>query len=667
VSAALEELRPLLSPGALLSGEADLAVYSYDAAYDRAKPEGVVLAASVEDVRRAVAFCAKAHLPFVARGAGTNLSGGCVALRGGLVISLARLDKILEVDAAAGVAVVEPGVVNLDLQKRVEPLGFFYAPDPASFKVSTIGGNIAENAGGPRCLKYGTTTGHVLAVEAVMADGTVQKFSLEDEGPELLSLLVGSEGTLGIVVKAWLRLTPKPAEIRTLLAGFPSIDAAVECVSAIIAAGIVPRVLEALDKMTVDSVEAYKPCGYPSAEAVLLIELDGDGVSVASDSSQVEGLCRAYGAAEVRAARDEAERERLWEGRRGAYAAMARLAPNVCVEDGVVPRDKLPEVVRRIKAIMAAHKLTGGLLFHAGDGNIHPNVAYDERDAEQTARVRQAGHEILQACVELGGSLSGEHGIGLDKREAMAWLFSPQTLGLFRRVKAAWDPRSLANPDKIIPLSREKTGRVFQRPALPELSAQGRRLQAQMAGAAYSKKKLFIRGSGSRLGRAPGADELILETAGLNAIREFDEKNLTVTVEAGHSLRMLHDALLRKGFFVRLPDAGGTVGGLLASKPHPSIRQDILGMRVLLSDGSDCELGGKVVKNVAGYDLPRLLLGSWGGLALIVEVTLRLYAKPQPRPKLKEEKRLPPPYSPWAAKAKSGFDPDNLLNSWLVS
>ena len=664
MTAPLAELRPLLSEGALLTEDADLAVYSYDAAYDRAKPDGVVVARSVEDVQRAVAFCHKNRVPFVARGAGTNLSGGCVALRGGLVISLARLNRVLRVDTRALVAVVEPGVVNLDLQKKLEPLGFFYAPDPASFKVSTIGGNVAENAGGPRCLKYGTTTNHVLAVEAVMPDGRLEKFSLDDHGPEIMSLLVGSEGTLGIVTKAWVRLTRQPEEIRTLLAAFDSIDAAVGCVSAVIAKGIVPRVLEALDKTTVDSVEAYAHAGYPRSEAVLLIEVDGEPEAAAREAAEVERLCRENGATEVRAATDPAQRERLWEGRRGAYAAMARLAPNVSVEDGVVPRDKLPEIVRRIKEITAQHGLTAGLLFHAGDGNIHPNIGYDERDEAQTRRVREAGRDILQACVELGGSLSGEHGIGVDKREAMAWLFSPQTLDLFRRLKLAFDPRTLANPDKVLPLGGEKKGPGFSRPPLPELSAQARRLVAQALGCAQAKRPMLVRGSSSRLKLAPAGDALFLDTAGLRSLIDLDGKNLTLTVEAGYPLRELHHDLARRGFFLRLPEAGGTLGGLLATKPSPALRDDVLGMRVLLADGAVCELGGKVVKNVAGYDVPRLLLGSWGGLAVILEVTLKLHAAPQARPPLAPAAF--PMYSPWARRVKASFDPLGLLNRFLI-
>jgi glycolate oxidase subunit GlcD len=651
---ALSELAPKLSPGSLLTSAADLATYSYDAALDRAKPDAVLLARSAADVASAVTWCAAHKVPFVARGAGTNLSGGCIALRGGLVISTARLNRILSIDAGARVACVEPGVVNMDLQKAVEPLGLFYAPDPASFRVSTIGGNCAENAGGPRCLKYGVTTNHVLSVEAVMPDGTLARFSQEDAGPELLSLLVGSEGTLGVLTRIWVKLTPLPEETRTLLAGFPSIDAAISCVSAIIAAGILPRCLEAMDRDTVESVELGRPLGYPKDPAVLLIELDGSRGAVAREAEAVGNLCREHGASDVRAARDPAERERLWEGRRGAYAALARLAPNVLVEDGVVPRDKLPDVVRRIQEIAAKHRVKTYLLFHAGDGNIHPNIVFDERDAELTARVKAAGHEILQACVELGGSLSGEHGIGLDKRDAMATLFSPETLNLFRRVKSALDPDMLANPDKLFPLPGAATGPGFRRPPSAPLGEHARLLIEKVRDSVDAR--LRVRGADTRLPGETPAGHVELLTTGMNQILDWDHKNLTLTVEAGISLNGLHRELSVKGFYLRLPQAGGTLGGLLATRPWPGVREDLIGMRLLLSSGEVVEFGGKVVKNVAGYDLARLVLGSWGRFGVILDATFKLHHAPSELPLV-----LPKParatLGPWASKLKAAFDP----------
>ncbi len=661
----LAELGAAVAPGSLLTSAADLAVYSYDAALDRARPDAVLVARSAEDVRRAVAWCAANKVPFVARGAGTNLSGGCIPLRGGLVISLARMNRILSIDESARAACVEPGVVNLELQKEAEKLGLFYAPDPASYKVSTIGGNAAENAGGPRCLKYGVTTNHVLAVEAVMPDGTLARFSHDDAGPELASLLVGAEGTLGVLTRLWVKLTPLPEETRTLLAGFPSIDAAIACVSAIIAAGVVPRCLEAMDRDTVRSVQVGRDLGYPDDPAVLLIEVDGGRLAVEREAEAVRTLCREHGAASVRAAADPAERERLWEGRRGSYAALARLAPNVLVEDGVVPRDKLPECVRRLQEIAAKHRVKVYLLFHAGDGNIHPNILFDERDAELTRRVKAAGHEMLQACVELGGSLSGEHGIGADKRDAMACLFSPETLSLFRRVKDALDPENIANPDKIFPLPGvPRSGPGFLRPPSAPLSEHALHVVEKVK-EAPKDARFRVRGASTR-STAPTPDGAVeLLTTGMSRIVDWDRKNQTLTVEAGISLHGLHRELEAQGFHLRLPKVGGTLGGLLATRPWPGIREDILGMRLLLSNGDVVELGGKVVKNVAGYDLPRLVLGSWGTFGVILDATFKLHARPVEVP-LSPPPAAPPEFGPWALKARRAFDPDGRLNPELT-
>jgi glycolate oxidase subunit GlcD len=660
----LDELQAQVAPGSLHSSPTELSVYSYDGALARARPDAVLIARSVDDVRRAVAWCAANKVPFIARGAGTNLSGGCVPVKGGLVIALARLNRILSLDVAGRVACVEPGVVNLDLQKEAEKVGLFYAPDPASFRVSTLGGNAAENAGGPRCLKYGVTTNHVLAVEVVMPDGALARFSLEDDGPELLSLLIGAEGTLGILVKLWVRLTPIPEDTRTILAGFVSIDAAVACVSAIIAAGVVPRCLEAMDRPTVESVEAGRPLGYPKDPAILLIELDGPPAECAREALLVGSLCVESGATTVRAALDPLERERLWEGRRGAYAALARLAPNVLVEDGVVPRDKLPDIVRRIQEISAKHQVKAYLLFHAGDGNIHPNIAYDERDASETARVKAAGHEMLQACVELGGSLSGEHGIGLDKRDAMAWLFTDETLKLFHRVKGAVDPLNLANPDKLFPLPGSKPGLGFIRPPAGALSEYAKLLVDKVR-TAPPGSVFRVRGASTRWKDATAEGAVELLTAGLGRIVDLDKRNFTLTVETGVSMHALHRELESQGVFLRLPKAGGTVGGLLATRPWSGLREDILGMRVLLSNGDVVELGGKVVKNVAGYDLARLLLGSWGTYGVILEVTMKLHARAIVAPSALAEPKLPK-LSPWALRVRKAFDPDGRLNPTLA-
>lgn len=661
MSLPVRELEGALS-GPVLTAEADRAAYAFDGALARSLPEAVVLAQSAEDVQKAVAWCAVRGVPYVARGAGTNLAGGCVPVKGGLVISLARLNRILSIDTARRRAVVEPGVVNLHLQDAAAPLGLFYAPDPASFKVCTLGGNLGENAGGPRCLKYGTTTNHVRAVEAVMPDGTLGRFSLEDPGPEVMSLLIGSEGTLGVITKAWLDLVPLPERVVTVLAAFPSLDEAMACVAGIVASGVSPRVLEAMDRMTVDSIEAYVPAGYPKAEAVLLIEVEGTPAETERDLEAVREHCGRHGATEFRVARETPERDRLWEGRRSAYAALARLAPNVSVEDGVVPRDRLPEAARRLRELAREHKVEPALLFHAGDGNLHPNTIYDERDHAQTERVRAAGHDILRLCVELGGSISGEHGIGLEKRAAMAWLFEPEALALFRRVKESLDPQGLANPDKLIPLPGEAPpGPALARRAAP-LSDAAASLVERVREKAGSE--LFVVGSGTKVPPALRAEAAeVLTTRPLASIRRLDRANFIVTAEAGITMSELKAALEPEGFFLPLPLVPGTLGGLLAARPWPGIRDCVLAMRILLSDGTVCSVGAPVVKSVAGYDVPRLLLGSWGTLAVVLEATLKLSPR---RPDVPND--LPPArraaMGPWHRRLKRAFDPQGRLNRW---
>ncbi|MFH1724891.1 MAG: FAD-linked oxidase C-terminal domain-containing protein [Elusimicrobiota bacterium] len=653
--------------GELLTGDADLLTYSYDASMERARPDAVAIVRSADEVRRVVSWCAARGVPYVARGAGTNLSGGCVPLKGGVVISLAKLDRILAVDTSEDHAVVEPGVVNLRLQTALAGVGRFYAPDPASHKVCTLGGNAAENAGGPRCLKYGVTANHVRRLEAVMPNGSLETFSIDDAGPEIVSLLIGAEGTLGVITKLWVGSLPLPETVSTVLAAFPTLDAAMGCVTDIIAAGVLPRSLEAMDRATIDSIEAYAPAGYPRAEAVLLIEVEGTPQRVAFELDRIKTICAGRDCGEYRLAADPAQRERLWEGRRSSYAALARLAPNVLVEDGVVPRDRLPEAARRVSAIAREYDIRTTLLFHAGDGNLHPNIVFDERDKALTARVKEAGFQMMRACVELGGSISGEHGIGIDKRAAMGWLYPPETLDLFRRIRRTLDPDGLANPGKILPLPEESApGRPSRRPRREPTDA-ARSLIERVREKAGRAEQTAVIGSGTKT--PPGLrakTSEVLTTRPLSAILDFDRANYTVTAEAGITPSELKAALEPEGFYVPLPLLPGTLGGLLATKPWAGLRDGLLGARILLVDGTVAELGAKVVKNVAGYDVPRLLLGSWGTLAIILEATLKLLPF---RPEIPS--RLPAPGRPrfgrWHTALKKAFDPEGRLNSWVLT
>jgi glycolate oxidase subunit GlcD len=444
----------------IVSDPAELRVYECDGLpLHKRPPTAVALCSSREEVIQAVRWCHQRSVHFVPRGAGTGLSGGATPICGGLVIDTNRMRRILKVDLENRYTVVEPGVINIRVTEAVEGHGFIYAPDPSSQKACTIGGNIAENSGGPHCLKYGMTTDHVLGLEAVLPGGEVVRTGgpLADQpGYDLTGFLVGTEGTCGIVVEATLRLVARPQAVRTFLAIFDSMALACRMVEQVTAAGILPAALEILDQNTIRAVEAsVYAAGYPpDAAAVLLVEIDGFEAGMDEDESRIRAIaldCRAIG---FRGARDAAERAKLWKGRKGAFGAMGRINTDLYVLDGVVPRTRLEATLERIYAIAARHRVTLSNVFHAGDGNLHPNISYDGRDPEESARVLLAGREILEACVEAGGSISGEHGVGIEKREFIPLLFSKEDLALMSDLRHAVDPEERSNPGKLFPDSR---------------------------------------------------------------------------------------------------------------------------------------------------------------------------------------------------------------------
>ena len=452
------ELQRVLGAKHVITEPEQLRVYECDGLTGhRAIPELVVLPGSTEDVQAVVRACSRERVPFVARGAGTGLSGGATPLAGGVVVSLARMNRILEIDLAGQRIVVEPGVANLDVTGAVAEEGYFYAPDPSSQQVCTIGGNVAENSGGAHCLKNGFTVHHVTGVTLVLPDGETVELggkALDPDGPDLLGVVVGSEGTLGIVTRITLRLVRAPEAVRTLLAGFETTDAAGAAVSGIVAAGILPSAIEMMDRLTIEAAELAVAPGYPAgAGAVLLVELDGVSAQVEEDAVEVERVCAECGAFEIRAATNDLARALLWKGRKSAFAAMGRVATDYYVQDGVVPRTRLPEVLRRIEELSAIHGLRVGNVFHAGDGNLHPLVLYDA-DQGETERARDLAEAILDACLDAGGSLTGEHGVGMDKACSMPRMFSERDLEVFGRVRRAFDRDGLCNPGKVIPTPR---------------------------------------------------------------------------------------------------------------------------------------------------------------------------------------------------------------------
>ncbi len=451
----IEAITKILGQENVLNSEIDLAVYGYDGSLHSAMPDVIVLPRTTEQVSAIVSLASKEGVPIVARGSGTNLSGGSLPLGGGIVIHFSRMNKILEIDIENQRALVEAGVINLDLQNALSPYGYYFAPDPASQKVSTMGGNLAENAGGPHCLKYGVMTNHVLGAEVVLPDGQVLWTggkACDHLGYDLLGVLVGSEGTLAIVTKMMVRIMKKPEAVQTFLAIFNSLEDAGNTVSAIIGAGIIPATLEMMDRTVIKAVEESIHAGYPlDAEAVLIIELDGIKDGMDRLAQRIIEICKSNHVREVKRATSEAEQAQLWSGRKGALGALARLKPNYLLEDGTVPRTRLPEALKKVVAIGKKYHLEIGIFLHAGDGNLHPTILFDARNEEERERVLQAGTEILKVCVEAGGTISGEHGIGIEKINEMALLFTPQDFESMRDLKDAFDPHRIFNPGKLVP------------------------------------------------------------------------------------------------------------------------------------------------------------------------------------------------------------------------
>ena len=452
------ELRRIVGDGGVVQDPLELLTYECDALpYLRAAPGAVVLPASAAEVQRVVRLCARERVPFVPRGHGTGLSGGALPVADGVVIALSRLNRVLGVDIPNQRVTVEPGVTNLEITRQVAPFGYYYAPDPSSQQVCSIGGNIAENSGGAHCLKYGFTTHHVLGVEAVLADGGLVRIdgALTDApGPDLVGLIVGSEGTLAIVTSATVRILRRPETVQTLLAAFDTIDAGGAAVSDIIGAGIIPAAVEMMDALAIRAAEAAVHPGFPDTDTVLIVELDGPAAEVRALFDTVEDICRRAGATTIEVAQNEEQRARIWRGRKAAFAAMGRVSPNYYVQDGVVPRTRLPEVLNRIRQLETRSGLRIGNVFHAGDGNLHPLICYDERVPGQADKAVDAAAEILSYCIEAGGSLTGEHGIGADKAAYMPQMFTADDLALMQRVRAAFDPHALCNPGKVFPTPR---------------------------------------------------------------------------------------------------------------------------------------------------------------------------------------------------------------------
>ncbi len=648
----IRRVRKIVGKEHVRCGPTDLEVYSYDGSLARGRPGAVAFPADTQETAALVRAASEAGVACVPRGFGTNLSGGSIPPDDGLVICLTRLNRILSIRPDRRCARVQTGVTNLELQNALAPLGFFYAPDPASQKVATLGGNVGENSGGPRCVKHGVTKNHVLGMEVVLPDGEAVRVggeALDPPGYDLCGILVGSEGTLGIVTEVTVRILPLAESVVTLLAVYDRVADAARSVSGIIAEGIVPASLEMMDAPVMRAVEESCPCGYPlDAAAVLIIEVDGPAVGLKEQAERIRRICASEGCRQVREAGDTEERDRLWAGRRGAFGAIARLAPGYLVADCTVPRTKLPEALERVRLIAQGHQLAHGNVFHAGDGNLHPLLFFDSRDPDQLDRVRRAGREIMKECVELGGTITGEHGVGIEKLEAMRLIFSEEDLDAQRAVRQAFDPEGRFNPGKAVPgVARERP--VVTSP--PRASADDTAWMPETVEEACAIVTRAFRDGTALLPEGGGHWRTfgnimerglpILRSAGLASIVEYDPPNQTIRVQAGIPLADLQEALRpnRQWLPIRpFPGARGAilVGSMVAlgacgpeRMRYGAPRDLLLGLRFVSGTGRLVSTGGKVVKNVAGYDLGRLLAGSAGTLGFLTELTLRLSSLPE--------------------------------------
>jgi len=703
VDALVKDLRSLLTPGQVVSDAEELLVYECDGlTHYRHRPRAVVFPVSTEEVSAVLKLLARERVPLVPRGAGTGLSGGALAVGGGVCVELARMRRVLKVDAENRLAVVEAGVVNAQISRAAAPHGLYYVPDPSSQASCTVGGNVGENAGGIHCLKYGTTTDHVLGARVVLSDGRVVDLGgacVQTPGYDLMGVFVGSEGTFGVATEITVKLTPVAPSVRTLLADFVDIDDASRAVSAVIAAGIIPAGLEMVDGVTIRAVEASVfAAGMPTdAGAALLVELDGLEAGMDEEVARVRQICSENGARSVRLAADELERKKLWAARKGAFGAMGRITPDILIQDAVVPRSRLPEVLAATYATGARYGLRVANVFHAGDGNLHPLVCFDSRDADQVRRVKEAGREIMETCVNAGGTITGEHGVGLDKSAYLPLVFSEEDMRAMLRVRAAFDPEGLCNPGKIIPVLKGcgearavAEGKSASRPngEVSRTQGEGResarveeRVEARTATLSSSNAAataapstlsdvkggpLFVEPrsaeevcevlrAAEREGRsvfpvgasvqhdlrddASPANAVVLKTTRMARLIEHEPADLVASAESGMTLADFNREVGRAGQWLPLDPPGGsaaTLGGIVATGAagaqgfgYGAPRSYVLGMKVALAGGRVIRVGGRVVKNVAGYDLCKLFTGSHGTLGVLLEITLKL--RPRPR------------------------------------
>jgi len=650
---ALLSLRAILPPEQVFIDKATLISYEVDAGLDKGAPDAVVLPRSAEEVARIVSWAAEYQIPLIARGAGTGLSGGAVADRGGVIVEFVHMKRLLAMDGQGRSMRVEPAFINLHLADRVKAEGLYFPPDPSSQRASTIGGNVAENSGGPHCFKYGVTTNYISAMRVVLADGSsVQLGGRALDYPEydLCGLLTGSEGLLGLITEVTLRLLRNSPGVETLLAVFDSVEHAGDAVSAVIAAGLVPATMEMMDQKIVTIIEPFAHAQLPlDAGAVLIIEVDGYPTSLGAQMNEVIGILKQHGGYNMRMARDEDERARIWLARKSAAGAIAREAPAYMTVDVTVPRSRLTEMLAYVNQICERHSLRASHVFHAGDGNLHPLILIpDPDDPELMQRVHTATLEMVKRCVEMDGSLTGEHGVGIEKRHYMTLMHRPAELMAMWDIKHVFDPQSLFNPGKLLPLpapadpyppAESSTLFASLSPASVHVSATVREASQILAALTRTRQAVSITGAPAASCNSSAAYQQI-STGAMNQIQKYAPEDLYITVGAGTPLADVRAFLEQRGMQLPLvsPWPATTIGGLVATNlnaplrmRYGAVRDLVLCATVVLPDGRIIRTGRPLVKNVAGFDMTKIFIGSHGTLGLLADVSLKISALPRAR------------------------------------
>ena len=637
-------LSEVLPASQVVTDPVELITYEVDAGLDRGAPEGVVFPQAEQDVVRVARWATEHNVALIARGAGTGLSGGAIADRGGVIVEFSRMNRLLELDVNGRSAVVEPGILNLAVDDIVKKQGLYYPPDPASQRASTIGGNVAENAGGPHCFKYGVTTNYVTGLRAVLPGGRVVRVggrALDYPEYDFVGAIVGSEGTLALITSIDVRLVQNPPGVKTMMAVFDSLEQAGQAVSAVIAAGLVPATMEMMDHHIARIIEEYAHPGLPmDADAILIIETDGYPASLDTQIEEVADILQAHGGRGIRIAQSVEERERIWFARKSAAGAFSRFAPAYYLVDITVPRSRLAETLAEVNKICERYHVHAGHVFHAGDGNLHPLIAImHPEDPQQVQDAQNAGKEMVKVGVSKDGSLTGEHGVGTEKRQYMPMMYSGAELAAMWDIKQVFDPRGLFNPGKVFPsqfppVVQARNDMAVPRDPFTPTSAE----QAAEGLAALSKA-----GRRVRIGNVDNRDdhaEIRLSTSALTGIKAYAPDDLYVTVGAGTLLEEIQTFLARdrKQIPIASPRKDATIGGIVASNSNAplrmrygGIRDLVLAMTVALGDGRVIRAGRPVVKNVAGYDMPKVFIGSYGTLGLLTDVTLKLIPQPRAR------------------------------------